>query len=204
MFHNRSFVLLVGLALLMAGSIFQVYAQAPTPTTAVAVEKHFPGKEQDDLVTGSSMPASAALTEANKALVRRYVDQVPNGGHFEVLDDVLSPNYKRFRSAAAEPLDAAGNKQRLAGLRMAFPDLKITIEDLIAERDLVVYRGTVRGTQQAAFMGIPPTGKQVMVTVHESFRIENGKIAEHWGGPDTLDLLQQLGAEVGPPPAEKK
>lgn len=181
MFRKCSFIVLVALALVTTSAIIQACAPAPAPTSA---------------------PTPVPQTEANKALVRRYVEQVPNGGHFEVLDELLSPGYKRYVSAAAAPIDAASNKQRLAGLRTVFPDLKITIDDLIAEGDRVVYRGTVRGTQQAAFMGIPPTGKQVTVDVHESFRIENGRIAEHWGGPDRMDLVQQLGGVVSAGPAK--
>ncbi len=150
----------------------------------------------------SPPPAALASADASESLVRRYVDQVPNGGHWEALDEMLSPNYKRYLSAAAAPINAAGNKQRLAGLRAVFPDLKISIDDLITEGDRVVYRGTARGTQQLAFQGIPPTGKQVAVAVVEIFRIENGRIAEHWGGPDTLDLVQQLGGFVSAGPAK--
>ncbi len=175
MFHNRSFIVLVALVLLAMSAIVVACAPAPTPVPA---------------------------TEANKALVRRYVEQVPNGGHFEVLDEMVSPNYKRYLSAATAPVNAAANKQRLAGMRTVFPDLQITIDDMIAEGDRVVYRGTARGTQQVVFMGIPSTGKQVTVAVIEIFRIENGKITEHWGGPDTMDLVQQLGGVVSPGPAK--
>lgn len=185
MSRNRSFILLVVLALLATGAIVLACAPAPTPVPPTPPP-----------------PTAVPPAEANKTLVRRYVDQVPNGGHFEVLDEMLSPNYKRYLSAAAAPVNAAANKQRLAGLRAVFPDLQITIDDLIAEGDRVVYRGTARGTQQVVFMGIPPTGKQGAVTVIEIFRIENGKIIEHWGGPDTMDLVQQLGGVVSAAPAK--
>ena len=135
--------------------------------------------------------------------MRRYVEQVPNGGHLEVLDEMAAPSYKRYLSAAAAPINAAANKQRLAGLRAVFPDLQITIDDMIAEGDRVVYRGTARGTQQVAFMGIPPTGKQAAVAVIEIIRIENGKFVEHLGGPDTMDLVQQLGGVVSAAPPKQ-
>ena len=116
MFHNRSFIVLVALALLVTGTIVLACAPAPTPTPA---------------------PTPVSPTESNKALVRRYVEQVPNGGHFEVLDEMASPNYKRYLSAAAAPINAAANKQQLAGLRAVFPDLQITIDDMFAEADEV-------------------------------------------------------------------
>jgi len=174
-FHNRSFIVLVALALLATSAIVLACAPAPTPTPA---------------------PTPVPPTEANKALVRRYVEQVPNGGHFEVLDEMAAPSYKRYLSAVAAPLNASDNKIRLAKMRIIFPDLQITLDDMIAEGDRVVYRGTARGTQKVAFMGILPTGKQGTVTVIEIFRIENGKFVEHWGGPDTMDMVEQLGGVV--------
>jgi predicted ester cyclase len=74
-----------------------------------------------------------------------------------------------------------------------FPDLRITIEDMIAEGDKVVTRFTTHGTQQEAFGSIPPTGKQVAVSTIEITRIADGKIAEDWGLDDRLGMLQQLG-----------
>ena len=138
----------------------------------------------------------------NKSLVRRYVEQVLIGGKLDSIGEFVSPTYKRYVSATAAPLNVEGQKQRLAGLFAAFPDMQITIEDLFAEGDRVAWRLTVRGTHQGAFQGIPPTGKAVTFAAFEMARIENGKMAEHWGGPDTLSLLQQLGAAVSVPPAK--
>jgi predicted ester cyclase len=74
-----------------------------------------------------------------------------------------------------------------------FPDLHVTIEDMIAEGDKVVTSFTTHGTQQGALGGIPPTGKQVAVSTIEITRIAGGKIAEDWGLDDRLGMLQQLG-----------
>jgi predicted ester cyclase len=70
---------------------------------------------------------------------------------------------------------------------------------MVAEGDRVSVRMTVTGTQSVAFMGIPPTGKKVTIAAYETVRIANGKVVEHWGGPDTYDLLTQLGAKVSAP-----
>ena len=175
MLHNRSLFVLVALSLLASGILIQACASTPTPAPAA---------------------------DANKALVRRYYDQVLTGGNLNVLDELLAPNYKRYLTANAAPLDAAAQKKRLAGMRAVFPDLNITVDDLTAESDRVAIRMTIRGTQKAAFMGIPPTGKQVTVTALESVRIENGKMVEHWGGADNMDLAQQLGGVVSVAPAK--
>jgi steroid delta-isomerase-like uncharacterized protein len=81
-------------------------------------------------------------------------------------------------------------------LRTSFPDLTITIEDLIAEGDKVVTRLTARGTHQGTFRGIAPTGRVVSWTGIRIFRIAEGKIVEHWANWDDLSLLQQLGGRI--------
>jgi steroid delta-isomerase-like uncharacterized protein len=139
--------------------------------------------------------AAKTKADANKSLIGRYYEAV-NSGVPSALDEFFSPNYKRYVSATAAPLDAAGQKARLAGLRAVFPDLKITVDNIIAEGDFVAVSLTVRATHQGTFLGIPPTGKSVTVSGFEVIRIENGKMAEHWGGTDTFNLLQQIGAVI--------
>jgi len=136
------------------------------------------------------------LQEQNKALIHRYLDEVWGKGNLAAVDDFLSPDYKRYLSPVAEPLTLAGQKQRLTGFRTAFPDVQITVEDIFAEGDRVVFRSVMRGTHQGAFQGIPPTGKPVTVGLLDVIRIENGKFVEHWGGPDLFDLVKQLGAKI--------
>ncbi len=134
--------------------------------------------------------------EENKSLVRRYVEQILNRGNMAVADELLASDYKRYISPTAVPLTADIQKQRLAGIRTAFPDWHLTVEDMIAEGDRVAFRATIRGTHKGVFQNIAPTGTQVTVTALDIVRIENGKFIEHWGGPDLLNLLQQLGAVV--------
>jgi predicted SnoaL-like aldol condensation-catalyzing enzyme len=142
-------------------------------------------------------------TEENKSLARRYVEQVLNEGNLNALDDFASPNYKRYLSPTAAPLTPEVQKQRLAGLRAAFPDIHLTIDDVIAEGDRVALRMTLNGTHQGTLQGIAPTGKPVTVFAFDVIRIENGKFIEHWGGPDLLSMLQQLGAVVSAAPEKK-
>jgi steroid delta-isomerase-like uncharacterized protein len=141
--------------------------------------------------------------EQNKSRVLRYVEQVLNEGKFEAFKDRLSPNYRRQITAAAAALTADEQKKRLAGIRAAFPDIHLTVEDVIAEGDRVAFRMTLQGTHQGMFQGIPATNKQVMVTALDVIRIENGRISEHWGGPDMVAILQQIGAVVSAGPEKK-
>lgn len=141
--------------------------------------------------------------QENLSLVRRYIDQFVNGGDMTSADELLAPGYKRYLSPSAPPLTVEQQKQRIAGLRAAFPDLHLTVEDMLAEGDRVAFRGVIRGTHEGAFMGIAPTGKQVTVFAMDVVRIEGGRFAEHWGGPDLFGMLLQLGAVVSAGPASK-
>ncbi len=133
-----------------------------------------------------------AQTESNKEIIRRYIEQIWNRGNLAAADEFLAPNYIRHIAAAPAPLDRDQQKQRLAGFRAAFPDVHLTIDDLFAEGDRVALRVTIRGTQRGKFQNIEPTGKSVSVAALDIVRFENGKMIEHWGGPDLFALLQQL------------
>ena len=137
-------------------------------------------------------------TEENKSLVCRYVEQVLNSGNMAVVDELIAADYKRYVSPTAAPLTVDVQKQRLTGIRAAFPDWHLTIEEMIAEGDRVAFRATIRGTHEGVFQNVAPTGKQVTVSALDIIRIDNGKLIEHWGGPDLFNLMQQLGAVVLP------
>src|SRR5215469_12631814 len=116
--------------------------------------------------------------EANKALVRRYIEVVWNQRNMAVLEELLAPTYQRYVSATAAPLRSEGQRQRITGFHTAFPDLQFTIEDLIAEGDRVTFRATLRGTHRGPFPSLPdmaPTGKQVTISVLDVVRLEQGK-----------------------------
>ncbi|MBI5029149.1 MAG: ester cyclase [Chloroflexi bacterium] len=132
----------------------------------------------------------------NKALVRRYIQEVWDKKNSAACDEFLASNNQRHLSPNATPLNREGQKQRLAGIRSAFPDISLTLEEIIAEGDRVAFRSTIRGTHQKIFLGIAPTGRQVTVSLLDIVRVENSRFVEHWGGPDFLDWLRQLGAVV--------
>jgi steroid delta-isomerase-like uncharacterized protein len=135
------------------------------------------------------------MTEANKAIARRIIEEVYNEGRYEVADELVAPDFVGYDAASPEPMRGPdGIKRQAEGYRTAFPDLRLTIEDVIAEGDRVVTRWTATGTQEAELFGIPATGKQATVTGITIGRIADGRIAENWISWDTLGLLQQLGA----------
>lgn len=136
-------------------------------------------------------------TEANKALLRRFDEEVWNQRNPALVDELFASNHL-FRAAGSPPLDREGHKQMIAHFQGAFPDGRASTEDLIAEGDTVASRWTYRGTQQGEFQGIPPTGKQVILTGISIWRFEGDKIVESWHEFDALGLLQQLGAIPAP------
>jgi len=141
-------------------------------------------------------------TEANKVSLRRFYDEVFNKKNKSALDEFIAPNQVDHTAPPGTPGGLAGARQTITMYLTAFPDLHFTVEDLIAEGDKVVARLTMRGTQQGAFMGTPPTGKQVTSTAIDINRIVSGKSVEHWIEMDTLGLLQQLG--VVPMPGQAR
>jgi len=137
------------------------------------------------------------MSEENKALVRRLIEEAWNKGNLAVIDELLSPDYVLHIAAPGVP-DRAGYKQAVSMYCTALPDLRFAIEDTVAEGDKVVIRCTIRGTHKGEYMGIAPTGRQVAMTVIAIRRIEGGRIVEEWVETDRLGLMQQMG--VVPPP----
>ena len=134
--------------------------------------------------------------EENKALARRFMEEVYNKGNVDLIDEVVASNWVDHDPSSPPGMssDVEGAKRFVEMYRNAFPDLQITVEDMIAEGDKVVMRWTARGTHQGELMGIPPSGKQVEVTGINIDRIEGGKFIESWSNYDTLGMMQQIGA----------
>jgi steroid delta-isomerase-like uncharacterized protein len=132
-------------------------------------------------------------TEANKALVRRLLDEGFNGGNMALFDELLAPDFVNHDPVVPEAVDREGLKQWWLGMRASFPDLHTDIEALIAEGDLVMKRAVGRGTQTQAFHGYPATGKTFTNPTISIYRIVGGQIKELWWGYDALGVLMQLG-----------
>jgi predicted ester cyclase len=153
-------------------------------------------------------------TEDNKAMVRRYIEEVHNQGHVAVIDELMAPNLVDHMWLPTNAPVPAGTPQSLEEIKhfiaqwhTTFPDLHVTIEVQVAEGDMVVTRTTWRGTHTGeyrgiGFKGIPPTGRQVMWTETWISRIADGKIVELWFNEDAVSRLLQVGAL--PTPGEAK
>jgi predicted ester cyclase len=142
-------------------------------------------------------------TDANKNVVRRYVEEVQNEGNLTTLDELTAPAYVNHDAPPGVPPNVEGIKQLTAMFRQAFPDGRMTIEDMVAEGDRVATRKTFRGTHRGELMGIPPTGKVVAMGLMDIARLVDGKVVETWHVGDDLGLLQQLGALQPPESANR-
>lgn len=143
---------------------------------------------------------STAQATSNKATCRRFHDAMNTGDAERIsktIDEFVEPD---VLIRAPLPVDATGAqalKEVFGRLHRAFPDLHITVEDVIAEGDKVVSRNTVTGTHQGEYMGLPPTGKSITYNEIFIFRFAGGRIAETWGVVDVLSQMKQLGAIPG-------
>jgi steroid delta-isomerase-like uncharacterized protein len=132
------------------------------------------------------------MSEQNKTLVRRVIEEVYNQGNLAVVDELAASDLL-IHTPSQEIRGREGAKQYVAALRTGFPDLHITIEDQVAEGDRVVTRWTARGTQTGQFQGIPPTSKEVRVTGTDIDLIADCMTVECWSHFDELGMMQQLG-----------
>jgi len=131
--------------------------------------------------------------EENKASVRREIEECWHKGNLVVVEEIYDTNFVDHSPFPGTTPGREGIKQFIKIMRDAFPNIRLTIEDLIAENDKVVERVTAIGTNRGKFMGIAPTGKQIIVPVITINRFIGGKIVERWSVSDQLTMLQQLG-----------
>jgi steroid delta-isomerase-like uncharacterized protein len=144
------------------------------------------------------------MSEENKVLTRRsWV--IVSEGNLDTLEDALAEVYAEdvvLHEPDEDVRGIEGLKQFVSMIRSAIPDLRITLEDDIAEGDKVVSRWSAQGTHQGELMGIAPTSNQVLITGITIHRIEEGKIVEEWENWDALGLMQQIGAIPSPEEAQ--
>lgn len=143
------------------------------------------------------------MSDQNKALARRAIEEVWNQGKLTVIDELVGSNatYHDANVPGGKFTGPEGVKQFVQIYRNAFPDVRITIEDQIAEGDKVVTRWTAVGTHKGELMGIAPTNKRATVTGIDFERFQNGKVVESFASYDMLGMLQQLGVVPSLTPA---
>jgi steroid delta-isomerase-like uncharacterized protein len=142
-------------------------------------------------------------TQENKDIVlRQWYQELWNKWNVGAADDLLTSDYLLHLSGSPTPMDRDATKQVVTMFRSAFPDLRHTVDEMIAEENTIATRWTVWGTHRGEFQGIAPTGKRISVSGTTVHHMANGRIAETWLTVDNLHLLQQLGAVPQPGQAQ--
>jgi steroid delta-isomerase-like uncharacterized protein len=150
--------------------------------------------EFDTLRFFQQLGAAPQSTEANKALMRRWIEEGHNNRNLSVADELFDPAFVWHLSPVGDIRGTEALKQLIKSVHTAFPDWHITVEKLVAESDKVTTHWRATGTHQREFMGVAPTGKQVMTSGIIIGCIAGGKFVEAWEVWDALGLMQQLGA----------
>jgi steroid delta-isomerase-like uncharacterized protein len=169
----------------------KVAAAGATALLAVAVAASVLGQQR--------MQTGGTMTEQNKAIALRWSQELWGQGHLGVADEIVAPDYVRHDPGDPFPAQGPEDVKRIVMmLRSMLPDLRITVEAVIAEGDFVVSRYTATATDTVGYMGMPPTGKTVRTPAIQIFRFSNGKIVESWAARDDLGTLRQLGQLPAP------
>ena len=132
------------------------------------------------------------MATTNKDIVRRFSDDVWGQGDLLAADDLLAIDLVEHNPLPGQGAGREGHKQVVALFRTAFPDLRVTTEDLVAEGDRVALRWKAEGTHRGDLMGMAPTGRRVTLTGIEILRVAGGKIVERWAEDNGQTVLQQL------------
>ncbi len=136
-------------------------------------------------------------TEDNKAIIRRFYDEVINRRHLAVLDEMLAPDFEECKAEGADHASTCENFNHILAVALpTFPECQQTIHDWHTEKDVVVTRWTLCGKQQGEYLGIPGVEQQFRATGSDTFRLVGGKIREHRVELDTLHLGRQIAAIV--------
>ena len=137
-------------------------------------------------------------TEANKALVRRYLEELINQGNFVVAEEILAPDYVNHTAGGGIGTGRETFVRGIQAVRTAFPDWHVTIEEMVAEGDLVVDRFAIRATHTGAANGVAPTGRLIATLGMHMWRVVDGRLAEGWY---VTDALPHVAAALTPPPS---
>lgn len=139
------------------------------------------------------------MSDENKQVFVRLMEEVFNKGNFDAADDLVADDY--YNHEAPESPGPEGVKATARWLREVFPDYHAEFHELVAENDLVVGRLTASGTQHGEFMGFPATGRSFAVQHLHMGRVRDGKLVEHWACRDDVGQMAQLGLLPGPTPS---
>jgi steroid delta-isomerase-like uncharacterized protein len=201
---RRRFITLVTIALIVAAvatqwqRVRELGRQVLSATTRRNQWQRVQGLTRQVLSRGTTEQISVSAEE-NKALARRWFEDLFNAGNLEVADEIIAPDHANHDPTLPDiPTGPEGPKQAVNLYRGAFTNAHISVEEQLAEGDRVATRWTGSGTHQGELMGVAPTGKQVTITGITINRLSGGKIAESWTNYDALGMMRQISAVPEP------
>jgi predicted ester cyclase len=130
----------------------------------------------------------------NKLVTRRFLEEAVNTGDVELLAEFISPDCRETNDSTGQQVGLESIRAHMLGARQTYPDLHITVEQQIAEGDWVATRITARGTHIGQWLGITPTGKQVVITGVNLDRVVDGRMVDHGGAANTFEVFLSIGA----------
>ena len=137
-------------------------------------------------------------TDNNKNVIRMFIEEVVNQGRLDRTDEFVIEDFVELDPFPGQVQGREGLKEVILQMRSAFPDIRWVVDDMVAEGDKVVTRFTWSGTHQAAFLGVPATGRPVSVKGIVIDRLESGRMADSRMLLDTLGMMLQLGMALSP------
>ncbi len=175
--------------------------------TGITINRLEGNKIADDRVEASDLsfyqqlgviPTPAQDAERNKAVVRRYYDEIVNGDKWELVDELLAPGFQGHKQSPGQEANRAQIKEGLAYLRQSSSDYRQVVEEMIAEGDRVVAYYTFQGTHTGDYAGVPATGKRFCFPGIDIWQVRDGRLVGHWFVGDTYGFMQQVGAVPAP------
>jgi steroid delta-isomerase-like uncharacterized protein len=140
----------------------------------------------------------SAAPAGGEAIIRQFYDRAWNSDDLTAYDELVTDDFVDHQAMPGLPSGREGFRQLQVVFRTAFPDVRVEVEDVVAEGELVAARWISTGTHQGPLFGIPPTGRPVRVTAMVVYRVEGGRLAEGWINRDDLGMMRQLGVVPTP------
>ena len=136
------------------------------------------------------------MSEQNKAVARRFFEEVFNRHNLNAIDEVVAPTFVDHNAMPGQAPGAQGTKDMFAIYLRAFPDLRVSVEDIIGEGDVVAARFSGTGTHKGELFGTPATGKTIRVQGIDFLHFRNGKVTDAWHQGDDMLALMQIGVKL--------
>ena len=136
------------------------------------------------------------MTKQDNLAVQQKFGSAVNTGELELLRDVIAPDVVDHDPAPDQGPGPEGYIRLFAALRASFPDLAVSVDELVMDDDKIAIAYTITGTQKGEFLGAAPTGRKIRARGVQIARFRNGKMVERWGSSDQLGILQQIGARA--------